>query len=158
MCAKKFRWCWWRAEQRVKHAQTREWGPPSAPVEIHYFIALNQLVLIGGISNLFSWHIWWSKDNGQCSKHFRLNIYLYCWCWVSCMLALTNKHVKHICDALWVILLVITLVRISKLSKPCLRSMETLNLAHSEMSYPELINRLVTMMDKFTERIEMIEN
>ena len=74
------------------------------------------------------------------------------------MLALTNKHVKNICDALWVILLVITLVRISKLSKPCLRSMETLNLAHSEMSYPELINRLVTMMDKFTERIEMIEN
>ena len=33
-CApKKFRWCWWEAEWRVKHAQTWEQGPPSAPAE-----------------------------------------------------------------------------------------------------------------------------
>ena len=29
-----FRWCRWRAEQRVERVQTRERGPPSAPVEI----------------------------------------------------------------------------------------------------------------------------
>ena len=31
---KNFRWCRWRAEQRVERAQTRERGPPSAPAEI----------------------------------------------------------------------------------------------------------------------------
>ena len=36
MCAKNVRWCRWGAERRVKRAQTRERGPPSAPAEIIY--------------------------------------------------------------------------------------------------------------------------
>ena len=32
--ARGFRWCRWGAERRVKHGQTRERGPPSAPAEI----------------------------------------------------------------------------------------------------------------------------
>ena len=30
-----FHWCRWGAEQRVKHAQTQERGPPSAPAEFY---------------------------------------------------------------------------------------------------------------------------
>ena len=34
MCTENFCWCWLGAERRVKRAQTREQGPPSAPAEM----------------------------------------------------------------------------------------------------------------------------
>ena len=33
---KNFRWCRWGAKRRVKRAQTRERGPPSAPAEFFF--------------------------------------------------------------------------------------------------------------------------
>ena len=69
---KRFRWCWWGAERRVKPAQTPQRGPPSAPAE---FFILQSLVGALAWPKHFVWFISNTKFDNETNvaETIRLN-------------------------------------------------------------------------------------
>ena len=71
---KNFRWCRWGAERRVKRAQTRERGPPSAPAEI---LKISTIKSILWKDNLFSWELNTTRAKKQRLIEFIITLFYH---------------------------------------------------------------------------------
>ena len=132
---KKFRWCRWGAERRVKRAQTWERGPPSAPAEICYmsiyyvswahniyiYLLLSKVVtfhlivakyIIENLTRLRLTHIFDNLEHFSYCNLGTVTLLIFC---TTFFTQLTLTNIKHTNEILFIVFNIISFAYISYL-------------------------------------------